>query len=42
MMKFLRENGSPEKAVLILDNASSHPSVVELKCKEVEVKYCPE
>ena len=38
---FLRENGLPEEALLLIDNAPSHPSLKQLKYKGFLVKFLP-
>ncbi len=39
--KFFSENGWPEQAVLVLDNAPSHLSIKELKCEGIRIIYSP-
>ena len=43
MRKFLRKQGLPEKALLLLDNAPSHPPVEELSSHDnlIQVMYMP-
>lgn len=39
--KFMRKNGLPEQAVLILGNVPSQSCVRKLKCKEIRIIYYP-
>lgn len=39
--KFLKKNRLPRKALLLLDNAPSHPDVNELKSGDIKVMYLP-
>ncbi len=39
--KFLRKNGLPENALLLVDNIPSHPAATSLQCEGITVKFLP-
>lgn len=39
--KFLKKNGLPRKAILLLDNAPSHPDESNLRSEDIIVKFFP-
>lgn len=39
--KFSEENGLPPRAILLIDNAPSHPNTEELSCGEIKAAFLP-
>ncbi len=41
ILEFSKKNGLSEKVLLLLDNAGAHPSLSEMKCRGIVVKFLP-
>lgn len=39
--RFNEENGLPPQALLLIDNAPSHPADIQLECGEIKAVFLP-